>query len=122
MRRTVDLDLLRCPCCAGRMELNATIDDPAAWDGPESAVSPRAPNSPCSPSRSRRDVTDPSVRAVFLGPGQPLPFDHTHALWQGSPHDGRGVIHVVSRKKSAVTEKGPYVTYNPFGLRQNHSL
>ena len=46
-------------------------------------------------------------------PGQPLPFDHTHALWQGSPHDGRGVIHVVSRKKSAVTEKGPYVTYNP---------
>jgi len=52
--------------------------------------------------------------------GQPLPFDHTHALRQGSPHDGRGVIHVVSRKKSAVTEKGPYVTYNPFGLRQNH--
>jgi hypothetical protein len=48
MRRAFDLDVLRCPRCAGRMELIATIDDPAvihrilthlglpgARDGPE---------------------------------------------------------------------------------------
>ncbi|MDO8476388.1 MAG: hypothetical protein Q7W02_09380 [Candidatus Rokubacteria bacterium] len=29
MRRAVDLDVLRCPRCAGRMQLIATIDDPA---------------------------------------------------------------------------------------------
>ena len=29
MRRAFDLDVLRCPCCAGRMELIATIDAPA---------------------------------------------------------------------------------------------
>jgi hypothetical protein len=29
MRRAFDLDVLRCPRCAGRMELIATIDDPA---------------------------------------------------------------------------------------------
>ena len=28
MRRAFDLDILRCPRCAGRMELIATIDDP----------------------------------------------------------------------------------------------
>jgi hypothetical protein len=27
MRRAFDLDVLRCPRCAGRMELIATIDD-----------------------------------------------------------------------------------------------
>jgi hypothetical protein len=26
----------------------------------------------------------------------------------------------IGGKKSAGTEKGPYVTYNPLGLRQNH--
>jgi len=30
MRRAFDLDALRCPPCAGRMQLIATIDDPAA--------------------------------------------------------------------------------------------
>jgi len=29
MRRASDLDVLRCPRCAGRMELIATIEDPA---------------------------------------------------------------------------------------------
>ena len=29
MRRAIDLDVLRCPRCAGRMQLIATIDDPA---------------------------------------------------------------------------------------------
>jgi len=51
MRRAFDLDVLRCPHCAGRMELIATIDDPTvihrilahlgrpgARDDPESAV------------------------------------------------------------------------------------
>jgi len=51
MRRAFDLDVLRCPRCGGRMELIATIDDPAvihrilahlglpgARDGPEPAV------------------------------------------------------------------------------------
>ena len=50
MRRAFDLDVLRCPRCTGRMELIATIDDPAvihrilahlglpARDGPESAA------------------------------------------------------------------------------------
>jgi hypothetical protein len=28
MRRAVDLDVLRCPRCAGRMQLIATIEDP----------------------------------------------------------------------------------------------
>ena len=28
MRRTFDLDVPRCPRCAGRMQLNATIDEP----------------------------------------------------------------------------------------------
>ena len=28
MRRAFDLDVLRCPRCAGRMQLIATIDDP----------------------------------------------------------------------------------------------
>jgi hypothetical protein len=52
MRRAFDLDVLRCPRCAGRMELIATIDDPAvihrilahlglpgARDGPKPACS-----------------------------------------------------------------------------------
>jgi hypothetical protein len=29
MRRALDLDVLSCPRCAGRMELIATIEDPA---------------------------------------------------------------------------------------------
>jgi len=29
MRRAFDLDVLRCPCCAGRMELIATIEERA---------------------------------------------------------------------------------------------
>ncbi len=56
MRRAFDLDVLRCPRCAGRMELIATIDDPAvihrilahlglpgARDGPEAAPSVSPP-------------------------------------------------------------------------------
>ena len=56
MRRAVDLDVLRCPRCPGRMELIATIDDPAvihrllaplglpgARDGPEPAFSGSPP-------------------------------------------------------------------------------
>ena len=56
MRRAFDLDVLRCPRCAGRMELIATIDNPAviarilahlgppgARDGPEPAASVSAP-------------------------------------------------------------------------------
>jgi hypothetical protein len=52
MRRAFDLDVLRCPRCAGRMELIATVDDPAvihrilaplglpgAREGPEPAFS-----------------------------------------------------------------------------------
>jgi hypothetical protein len=48
MRRAFDLDVLRCPRCAGRMQLIATIDDPAViqrilahlglpgtWEGPQ---------------------------------------------------------------------------------------
>ena len=63
MRRAFDLDILRCPRCAGRMELIATIDDPAviarilahlglpgARDGPEPAVSA----SPLPDAQSRR--------------------------------------------------------------------
>ena len=56
MRRAFDLDVLRCPRCAGRMELLATIDDPAviarilahlglpgARDGPEAAAAVSPP-------------------------------------------------------------------------------
>jgi len=64
MRRAFDLDVLRCPRCAGRMELIATIDDPAvihrirahlalpgARDDPEpaAAVSPPRDNQPALP-------------------------------------------------------------------------
>ena len=64
MRRAFDLDVLRCRRCAGRMELIATIDDPAvisrilahlrspgARDGPESAavVSPPRDAQPALP-------------------------------------------------------------------------
>ena len=56
MHRAFDLDVLRCPRCAGRMELLATIDDPAvihrifahlglpgARDGPEPAAAGSPP-------------------------------------------------------------------------------
>jgi hypothetical protein len=56
MRRAFDLDVLRCPRCAGRRELIATIDDPAvihrilahlalpsARDDPESAAAVSPP-------------------------------------------------------------------------------
>ncbi len=56
MRRAFDLDVLRCPRCAGRMELIATIEDPAviaqilahlevpgARDGPASAAAVSSP-------------------------------------------------------------------------------
>ncbi len=64
MRRAFDLDVLRCPRCAGRMELIATIDDPAvihrilahlelpgARDGPEpvASMSPPRDNPPALP-------------------------------------------------------------------------
>jgi len=64
MRRAFDLDVLRCPRCAGRMELIAIIDDsavihrilahlarPGARDGPEpaSAGSPLRDNPPVLP-------------------------------------------------------------------------
>ena len=64
MRRAFDLDVLRCPRCAGRVELIGTIDDPAvihrilahlglpeARDGPESAssVSPPRDDQPTLP-------------------------------------------------------------------------
>ena len=64
MCRAFDLDVLRCPRCAGRMELIATIDDPAviarilahlglpgARDGPEpaAAVSPPRDAQPTLP-------------------------------------------------------------------------
>src|SRR5215470_3526324 len=64
--------------CAGRMELIATIDNPAvihrilahlalpgARDDPEpaAAVSPRETTSPRSPSRSCRDVAGPPALA-----------------------------------------------------------
>jgi putative transposase/transposase-like zinc-binding protein len=64
MRRAFDLDVLRCPRCAGRMELIATVDDPAvihrilahlalpsARDDPESAavVSPPRDDQPAPP-------------------------------------------------------------------------
>jgi putative transposase len=64
MRRAFDLDVLRCPRCAGRMELVATIDDPAviarilahlglpgAREGPEpaSSVSPPRDAQPALP-------------------------------------------------------------------------
>jgi hypothetical protein len=56
MRRAFDLDVLRCPRCAGRMELIATIEDPAviarilahlegpgARDGPAPAAAASSP-------------------------------------------------------------------------------
>jgi len=64
MRRAFDLDVLRCPRCGGRMELIATVDDPAvihrilahlalpsARDDPESAaaVSPPRDDQPAPP-------------------------------------------------------------------------
>ena len=64
MRRAFDLDVLRCPRCAGRLELIATIDDPAvihrilaylalpgAREGPAlaSAVSPPRTDQPVFP-------------------------------------------------------------------------
>src|SRR5262249_25812528 len=64
MRRAFNLDVLRCPRCAGRMELIATVDDPAvihrilahlalpsARDDPESAavVSPPRDDQPAPP-------------------------------------------------------------------------
>ena len=64
MRRAFDLDVLRCPRCAGRMELIATIEDPAviarilahlglpgARDGPAplSAVAPPRDAQPTLP-------------------------------------------------------------------------
>jgi len=64
MRRAFDLDVLRCPRCAGRMQLIATIDDPAvihrilahlALPGarddpaPAAAVSPPRDNQPALP-------------------------------------------------------------------------
>jgi len=64
MRRAFDLEVLRCPRCAGRMELIATIDDPAvihrilahlalpgSRDDPEpaAAVSPPRDNQPALP-------------------------------------------------------------------------
>ena len=64
MRRTFDLDVLRCPRCAARMELIAPIDDPAvihrilahlalpgARDGPApaSSVSPPRADQPALP-------------------------------------------------------------------------
>jgi len=79
MRRACDLEVLRRPRCAGRIELITTIDDPAvihrilahlalpgARDDPEAAaaVSPRETTSPRLPSRSRRDVAGPPARAV----------------------------------------------------------
>ena len=65
MRRAFDLDVLRCPRCAGRMQLIATIEDPAviqrilahlglpgARDGPPfpSAVSAAPAEQPALPS------------------------------------------------------------------------
>ena len=79
MRRAFDLEVLRCPRCAGRMELIATIDDPAvihrilahlALPGHGTTPSPRPlcllreTTSPRSPSRSRCDVAGPPARAV----------------------------------------------------------
>jgi hypothetical protein len=41
MRRAFDLDVLRCPRCAGRMELIATIDDLAVAAGPATPLRAR---------------------------------------------------------------------------------
>jgi len=121
MRRAFDLDVLRCPRCAGPMELIATVDDPSvihrilahlalpsARDDPESAavVFPPRATSPHPPSRSRREVAGPPARAVFCpspparhgvadSPARrPLPFDHAHGLWQ-DPRTMAGVIRAV---------------------------
>lgn len=77
MCRAFDLDVVRPPRGADRMELIATIDDPAVIhcilaplalrstrDGPALAVSSCEPTSRRSPSRSRRDVAGPPARAV----------------------------------------------------------
>ncbi len=79
MRRAFDLDVLRCPCFADRMELLTTIDDPAVThrilahlglpggrDDPERAplCLLRKRTSPCSPSLSRSDVAGPPARAI----------------------------------------------------------
>ena len=68
MRRAFDLDVLRCPRCAGRMELIAAIDDPTvisrilahlrlpgARDGPESAAV-------ASPPRDARPALPAALR------------------------------------------------------------
>src|SRR5262252_9813850 len=41
MRRAFDLDVLRCPRCAGRMELIATVDDPAVTASSRTSVAHR---------------------------------------------------------------------------------
>ena len=141
MRRAFDLDVLRCPQCAGRMELIATIDDPAvihrilahlglpgARDGPAPAVALSPPRddqatSPFAlPSGSRRPAGPGGRLPVATGapwcrgvPGPPTaavrPRPWTLA---GSPHDGRGVIRAVpSGKTPAVPENRCYVTYDP---------
>ena len=52
MRRAFGLDALRCPRCAGRMQLMATIDDPAVIQRilahlglPDARAGPQSPSS-----------------------------------------------------------------------------
>src|SRR5262244_4337285 len=93
MRRAFDLDVLCCPRCAGRMELIATIDDPAvihrilaqlalpgARDGPTpaSAVSPPRDNQP-APLRAL------VVMSLARRPGRSSAPSHRRAMVSGVP-------------------------------------
>src|SRR5215472_4258596 len=61
------------------------------------------------------------VRGDFR-PRRLVPFDHAYELWQDRRTMPGGVVRAVPRgKKSAGTEKGPYVTYDPTA-RDTHVL
>lgn len=81
MRRAFDLDVLRCPRCAGRMELIATIDAPAVIQRilahlglPGAREDPREDPRPPLP-RPRQEPSSPhslaSTSRRCRGPRQP---------------------------------------------------
>jgi hypothetical protein len=89
-----DPDVLRCPRCAGRMELIATSTTPPSFtaSSPTSRCrahgttpahgrcvsSPRETSSPRFPSHSCRDLVGPAARAVVC-PEPPAPMGPRHA-------------------------------------------
>ena len=89
-----DLDVLRCPRCADRMDCR---EDETTLS-PRPLCLPRKTTSPCSPSLSRSDgegdrLPVSSVAPWCPGPpaSRPLPFDHAHGLWQDRPRRQRAL-------------------------------